>query len=217
MGHEIRILLLQDQSLFREGLGRLLRDEPGFQVVGSCASTREALAALEREHAHIVLVDYDVGEERALDFVGELKKLGFDGHVLMLTARMNGGAVLRALERGTSGIVMRNSPASELVKAIQRVASGELWLDSEAMKAIVEAVRSGEQRIWQHLNVRERVVLKAVLEGLTNHQIAVKLQIPENSVKYVIRRLFEKAGVKTRSQLVRIALERHAQDWLAAT
>jgi DNA-binding NarL/FixJ family response regulator len=66
------------------------------------------------------------------------------------------------------------------------------------------------------LSVRERVVLKAVLEGLTNYQIALKLQIPQGSAKYVIRKLYEKAGVRTRSQLVRIALERHAQDWLAA-
>jgi DNA-binding NarL/FixJ family response regulator len=216
MGQAIRILLLDDQSLFREGLRRLLRDEPGFQIVASCASTGEALAVLEREHPDVVLLDCDIGEDGGLDFVEELKKLGFHGRVLMVTARMSGGAVLRALQRGTSGIFMRQSPPSELVKAIHKVVSGELWLDSEAMKAMVEAVRSGEQRIWQHLSVRERAVLKAVLEGLTNNQIAVKLRIPESSVKYVVRRLFEKAGAKTRSQLVRIALERHAQDWLPA-
>ena len=94
--------------------------------------------------------------------------------------------------------------------------NGELWLDPKAMQAMVEAVRSGGQRTSQPLSVRERSVLNAVVEGLTNYQIAVKLQIPESSVKYVIRRLFEKAGVKTRSQLVRIALEKHAQDWLPA-
>jgi DNA-binding NarL/FixJ family response regulator len=211
MGQEIRILLLHDQSLFREGLRRLLRDEPGFQIVGSCASTREALAVLEREHPDIVLLDCDIGEDGGLDFVEELKKLGFDGGVLMVAARMSGGMVLRALQRGTSGIFMRQSPPSELVKAIYKVVRGELWLDSEAIKAMVEAVRSGEQRIWQQMSVREGAVLKAVLEGLTNPQIAVKLRIPESSVKYVIRRLFERAGAKTRSQLVRIALERHAQ------
>jgi DNA-binding NarL/FixJ family response regulator len=81
---------------------------------------------------------------------------------------------------------------------------------------MVEALRSGEQRIWQHLSARECAVLKAVLEGLTNNQIAVKLHVRESSVKYVIRKLFEKAGVRTRSQLVRVALERHARDWLAA-
>jgi DNA-binding NarL/FixJ family response regulator len=216
MSREVRILLLNDQSLFREGLGRLLRDQPGFQIIGSCASTREALAALECEPADIVLIDCDADGDHGLDFVEELKKLGFDGHVLMVAARMGGGAILRALERGTSGVFMRQRPLSELVKAIHTVVNGELWLDPEAMKAMVDAVRSGEQRTWQKLSMRERTVLKAVVEGLTNHQIALKLQIPQSCVKYVIRRLFEKTGVKTRSQLVRIALERHAQDWLPA-
>jgi DNA-binding NarL/FixJ family response regulator len=171
---------------------------------------------LERESADIVLVDFDLSEEQRLDFLKEAKRAGFEGRALITTARMSGGEVLRALERGTSGIVMRDSPPSELIKAIHRVASGELWLDSETVKAMAEAVRSGEHRARQPLGVRERAVLKAVLEGLTNPQIAVKLQIPESSVKYVIRRLFEKAGVKRRSQLVRIALEGHARDWIPA-
>jgi DNA-binding NarL/FixJ family response regulator len=216
MSQEIRILLLHDQSLWREGLGRLLGDEPGFSVVGSCASTGEALAALQREPADVVLVDCDSDNDRGLDFVDELKGLSFEGRVLMLTARVHGDAVLRALQKGTSGILMKQSPRSELVKAIQTVVNGELWLDPEAMKAMVDAVRSGGQRTSQPLSIRERSVLKAVVEGLTNHQIAVRLEIPESSVKCIIRRLFEKAGVKTRSQLVRIALEKHAQDWLTA-
>ena len=216
MSQEIRIFLLHDQNLCREGLGRLLGDEPSFRVVGSCASTGEALAALQHEPADVVLVDCDSDSDRGLDFVDGLKGLSFDGRVLMLTARVQGDAVLRALQKGTSGIFMRQSPLSELVKAIRSVVSGELWLDPEAMKAVVEAVRSGERRTSQPLSLRERSVLKGVVEGLTNHQIAVKLQIPESSVKYVIRRLFEKAGVKTRSQLVRIALEKQARDWLQA-
>lgn len=111
MGKEIRILLLHDQSLFRESLGRLLRDEPDFRIVGSCASAKEALGALEREPADIALVDYDLDEEQRLNFLKEAKRVGFEGRVVITTARMSGDGVLRALERGTSGIVMRNSPA----------------------------------------------------------------------------------------------------------
>jgi len=213
MSQQIRIVLLHDQSLCGEGLGRLLGDEPGFNVVSSCGSPAEALDALRREQADVVLIDYD-SDAGGLDFVDELKGLSSDARVLMLTTRVQGDAVLRALQKGTSGIFKRQSALSDLVKAIHTVANGELWLDPEVMKAVVEAVRSGEQRTSQPLSIRERSVLKAVAEGLTNHQIAVKLQIPESSVKYVVRRLFEKAGVKTRSQLVRIALEKHAQDWL---
>jgi len=216
MDQDIRILLLHAHSLLREGLGRLLRDQPGFRIVASCASTREALDVLEREYPDIVLVDCDIGVDGGLDFVAELKKLGFGGRVLMVVARTSGGMALRALQSGTSGIFMQKNPPSELVKAIHNVMSGELWVDPETMKAMAEAVRSGEQQIWQQMSPRECAVLKAVLEGLTNPQIASKLGIPESSIKYVIRKLFEKAGAKTRSQLVRIALERKAQDWLPA-
>ena len=113
MRQEIRILLLHEQRLFREGLGRLLGDEPGFSVVSSCGSPGEALAALQREPADVVLVDCDGDNDRGLGFVDELKGLGFDGRVLMLTASMHGGAVLRALHKGTAGIFMRqsNSPS----------------------------------------------------------------------------------------------------------
>jgi DNA-binding NarL/FixJ family response regulator len=213
MGQEIRILLVDDQSLFRESLRRLLQDEPGFQIVGSCASLKEALAAVERQQVDIVLLDYDSREQRS-EFLEGMKKLGFDSRVLMVTSGMSGGAVLDALERGASGIFMKDSPPSALVKAIHRVVRGEVWLDTEAVKAMVQAVRSGEHRVWQHLSVRERAVLRAVLEGLKNHQIAAKLQVSESSVKWVIQGLFDKAGVRRRSQLVRIALEKHARDWL---
>jgi DNA-binding NarL/FixJ family response regulator len=216
MGQEIRILLVDDQSLLRESLRRLLEDEPHFQIVGSCASVTEALAALEREQVHLVLLDYDFEKEQASDFLEQAKELGYEGRVLLVTGGISGGAVLSALERGASGIVMKGSPPADLVKAIHRVVSGEVWLDSEAMKAMVEAVRSGEHRVSQPLSVRERTVLNFVLEGLTNREIGVKLQISESSVKWVIQGLFEKAGVRTRSQLVRIALEKKARDWLPA-
>jgi DNA-binding NarL/FixJ family response regulator len=214
MGQEIRILLVDDQSLFRESLRRLLQDEPHFQIVGSCASVSEALATVERERVHIVVLDYDDRKEQASDFLEQAKKLGYEGRTLFMTGGISGGAVLSALERGTSGVFMKHSPPSELVKAIHRVVSGEVWLDSDAVKAMVEAVRSGEHRVSQRLSRREYAVLSAVLDGLSNHEIAVKLQISEPTVKWVIQRLFEKAGVRTRSQLVRTALEKHARDWL---
>lgn len=209
MGQEIRILLVDDQSLFRESLSRLLQDEPGFQIVGSCASLNEAVAAIKREQVHIVLLDYDHRKEQASDFLEQAKNLGYEGRTLLMTGGISGGAVLSALERGASGVFMKCSPASELVKAIHRVVGGEVWLDSEAVKAMVEAVRSGEHRVLQRLSERERTVLNLVLEGLTNPEIAVKLQISESSVKWVIQGLFKKAGVRTRSQLVRIALEKN--------
>jgi DNA-binding NarL/FixJ family response regulator len=216
MAQPIRILLVDDHSLFRDSLSRLLQAEPDFRIVGTCASASEALPVLDREHPDIVLLDFDLGEEQGLQFLDEAKKRGFPGRILMVTAGMGDAATLRALEGGSSAIFLKHSPPGQLVEAIHKVSSGESWLDPRAMRSVIAGAtgRSEEHRTAQALNARERAVLKGVFEGQTNKEIAAKLQISEGSVKAVMQQLFDKTGVRTRSQLVRIALERRAEDWL---
>jgi DNA-binding NarL/FixJ family response regulator len=216
MEPEIRILLVDDHSLFRESLSRLLEAEPDFRVVGSCASASEAVAVLEREKADIVLLDYDLGEEQGSLFLDDARRSGFAGRVLMVTAGMSDAGTLRALESGASGVFLKHSPPAQLVEAIHKVMTGELWLDPRAVRSLVAGAtgRSEEERASQPLSLRERSVLQGVFEGLTNKEIAGKLEISESSVKAVMQQLFDKTGVRTRSQLVRIALERRAKDWL---
>jgi DNA-binding NarL/FixJ family response regulator len=130
---------------------------------------------------------------------------------------MTDQGTLRAFEAGSSGIFLKHSPPGELVEAIHKVMRGDLWLDSRAVRSFVGGVRvkSEERQTAESLTPREKAVLKAVFEGLSNKEIAAKLQISESSVKAALQQLFEKTGVRTRSQLVRIALEQHAGDWLA--
>lgn len=217
MDPEIRILLVDDHSLFRESLSRLLEAEPEFRVVGSCASASEALAVLNREKADVVLLDYELGDEQGSLFLDGAKATGFTGRVLMVTAGMSDAGTLRALENGASGVFLKHSPPAQLVEAIYKVMAGEVWLDPRAVRSLVAgaAGKSEEQRASQPLSPRERAVLKGVFEGLANKEIAANLSISESSVKAVMQQLFDKTGVRTRSQLVRIALERRAQDWLA--
>jgi DNA-binding NarL/FixJ family response regulator len=94
---------------------------------------------------------------------------------------------------------------------------GEMWIDSRSVRSLVAGanVRNEAENTAQSLSARERSLLKAVFEGLTNKEIAANMQISESSVKAVLQQLFEKTGVRTRSQLVRIAIEQHAGDWLA--
>jgi len=207
---------VDDHSLFRESLSRLLQSEADFRIVGHCASIGEALGVLDREAVDIVLLDYDLGEEQGLPFLERAKKNGFAGHVLMVTAGMDDGETLRALETGSSGVFLKHSPPAELVQAIHKVVRGEMWLDPRAVRAVVSGAtgRSARQQTAQPLNTRERAVLKAVFEGFTNKEIAGQLNISESSVKASMQQLFDKTGVRTRSQLVRIALERHGQDWM---
>ncbi|MGA3027708.1 MAG: response regulator transcription factor [Bryobacteraceae bacterium] len=218
MGQEIRILLVDDHSLFRESLSRLLEAESELRIAGSCATASEALAVIDREPVDIVLLDYDLGEEQGTLFLDEAKRREFAGHILMVTAGMSDADTLRALESGAAGIFLKHSPPAQLVEAIYKVRSGETWLDSRAVRSLVAGAsgRTEEHRTAQPLNARERAVLKGVFEGLTNKEIAGRLQISESSVKAVMQQLFYKTGVRTRSQLVRIALEHHSQDWLTS-
>jgi DNA-binding NarL/FixJ family response regulator len=216
MENQIRILLIDDHSLFRESLSRLLEAEPDLRIVATCASVREALDVLDCEGIDLVLLDYDLGDEQGTAFLEEARRRRFPGRVLMVTAGMNDAGTLRAFETGASGMFLKHSPPAQLVEAIHKVVSGEMWLDSRAVRALVAGAqdKSEREQTVQALSGRERSVLKAVFEGLTNKEIAANLQISESSVKAVLQQLFDKTGVRTRSQLVRIALEQHAADWL---
>jgi len=206
---------VDDHSLFRESLSRLLQAEPDFRIVGSCGTVAESMAVLESEKVDVVLLDFDLGEEVGSVFLDESRKRGFDGRILMVTAGMSDAGTLRALESGASGIFLKHSPPAQLLEAIHKVVRGETWLDSKAVRSLVAGAsgRSDEERSTQPLTERERAVLKGVFEGYTNKEIAMQLHISEGSVKAVMQQLFDKTGVRTRSQLVRIALERQTEDW----
>jgi DNA-binding NarL/FixJ family response regulator len=215
MSQEIRILLVDDHGLFRESLSRLLQAEPDFRIAATCASATEALAVVDQQQIDVVLLDYDLGEEQGLNFLESARRQGFSGRVLMVTAGMSDAGTLRALESGAAGIFLKHSPPAQLVEAIYKVTGGEMWLDSRAIRSLVAGAtgKSDEQRTSQPLTERERAVLKGVFEGLTNKEIGAKLQTSEGTIKAVMQQLFDKTGVRTRSQLVRIALERLAEDW----
>ena len=216
MAQEIRILLVDDHSLFRDSLSRLLQTEPGFRVAGSCATLAEALTIIASDQPDIVLLDYDLGEEQGTDALDEIRKSGYQGRILMVTAGMSDAVTVRVLESGSEGIFLKHSSPAQLVEAIRKLMAGEPWLDPRAMRSLIAGAtgKSEEQRTSQALTQRERFVLQGVFEGLTNKEIAGQLQISEGSVKAVLQQLFDKTGVRTRAQLVRIALERRAQDWL---
>ena len=207
---------MDDHSLFRESLSRLLQTESDFHIVQTCASASEALALPELSQVDVVLLDYDLGPEQGTHFLEKAPGMGFTGRTLMVTAGMSDSVMLRVLDNGASGVFLKHSPPSRLVEAIRTVSLGEVWLDPAVTRSIIAAAtgNAGAPRRGHDLTRREQAVLKGVFEGLTNKEIGVQLTISESSVKAVLQQLFEKTGVRTRSQLVRIALEKHADEWL---
>ena len=104
MNQQMRVLIVDDHTLFRESLSRLLESETEYKIVGTCASVDQALRIISEEEIDLVLLDYDLGEQPGTQFLSEAKKKGFAGRVLLVTGGMSEATMLRALDNGTSGI-----------------------------------------------------------------------------------------------------------------
>ena len=183
-------------------------------MVAHCATSGQALKFLAREPIDLVLLDYDLGEEYGFEFIRKARDAGYTGRIFIVTAGMTDADSVRALGYGVCGIFLKHSSPALLSEAIRKVIAGETWIDQRCIQAIVQAVdRTHERERRKQLTERERQVLLTVFEGLSNKEIAARLNLSEASVKSALQQLFAKTGVRTRSQLVRVALQEHADDW----
>jgi DNA-binding NarL/FixJ family response regulator len=202
----IRALLVDDHALFRESVSRVLTQESVLEIE-HCASIREALQMLAQRPFDLVLLDHDLGSERASQFLPAARQIGFEGRVLVVTAGVSDTEARRLLRQGVAGIFLKQGPLKELSQAIRTVASGGVWLDGSL--GHVEDEAAAGQSNPPLFNDRQRKVLRFLVEGLSNKEIAWRLQISESYVKAILQGLFQKTGVRTRGQLVRVAFEQY--------
>ena len=209
MTKSIRLLLIDDHSLFRESLSRLLQAEPYFTMVADLHAPEHALATLAAHPVDLILLDYDLGTQNGLQLLDTLQRSHFTGRILFITAGMSEDKMRSALSLGASGIFLKHSSPTDLLTAIRQVAAGHTWLDPKASRALAvpSPITPKETLGSAPYTARERSVLDEIFNGLTNKEIAAKLNISEAYVKAVLQQLFSKTGVRTRSQLVRIVLE----------
>ena len=212
----IRILMVDDHSLFRESVSRLLENSPELHVVGQCATVEEARQLLTAMPVDVVLLDYDLGEESGFRLLAEMKRGASVTKVLMVTAGLSDEMTLQVMQAGAAGVFLKHNSPEQLVAAIHQVMNGGLWLNASAMEGLLaeKRNRSGLFERGRPLTPRQSEVLRGILDGLANKEIAWKLKTSESSVKAVIQELFHKAGVRTRSQLVRIAIEKRWPEWM---
>jgi two-component system, NarL family, nitrate/nitrite response regulator NarL len=206
----IRALLVDDHALFREGVSKGLAANPDLEMY-DCATIGEALQILQQHPIDVVLLDHDLGNERASQFLPVARQSGFAGRVLIVTAWVSDMEARRLLRQGVAGIFPKENPLSALAESIRAVHKGETWLDRR-YGSLNEEENPDEQVSGPTFNSRQRRVLRFVLEGLSNKEIAWHLQISESYVKAILQSLFEKTGVRTRGQLVRVALEQYADQ-----
>jgi len=207
----IRLLVIDDHLLFRESVSRLLQSEPGFEVVGDCGSASEALRIMRSVGGiDVVLLDVDLGQERGTDFLDQLQNAHFDGKVLLVTAGVSDAEVPGLVRKGIAGIFLKHGSPASLIQGIRDTVEGKALFDQGMLRrALEQDAAPAEQQSRSKLTERERQVLSFVFEGLANKQIADRLEISETAVKASLQQLFAKTGVRTRSQLVRIALEQY--------
>ena len=204
----IRLLLIDDHILFRDGLSRLLALEPDLEVVACCGTIAEALEAVGGKPVDIVLLDYDLGDDHGSHFISAARQAGYQGKVLMVTAGMSAKESSTALHLGASGIFLKHNSPGTLAKAVRLIVSGEIWVDPKVIQLMADRVdQRDEERINPLLTEREQQVLRGIFEGLTNKEIGAQLGVTDGAIKATLQQLFQKTGVRTRSQLVRIALE----------
>jgi two-component system nitrate/nitrite response regulator NarL len=207
----IRLLLVDDHALFRESVARLLESEPGLEVVAHCGSATEALQILKSSNEiDIVLLDLDLGAERGAEFLDGLRNVRFHGKVLLVTAGVNDSEVPGLIRGGISGVFMKHDAPALLIQGIREAMEGKALFAQDTLRRALESTeaRSANPR-QSKFTERERQVLSFVFEGLANKQIADRLQVSETAVKASLQQLFAKTGVRTRSQLVRAALEQY--------
>lgn len=206
----VRLYLVDDHVLFRESLARFLEEE-GFEVAGGSSTIEEGREFLRRHSFDLLLLDFNLGQSDGLDFMRMLDAAGYRGKVLLVTAGVNELNTASLIKNGISGVFLKHNPPALLLEAIRNVLAGNVWFHQDHLKKVVESSGTLGQEPTQgkKFTERERQVLTGIFEGLANKQIADQLQVSESSVKGTLQQLFEKTGVRTRSQLVRVALEQY--------
>ena len=203
----LRALLVDDHRLFRESVSSALSADPTIEIE-HCGSIREALQILAERRFDMVLLDHDLGAERASQFVPAAREAGFTGRVLVVTAWVSETEARRLLRHGVSGIFLKEAPLEDLKEAMRAVAAGGTYLDRSFGPATSRTPDPGEFAP-PRFNERQRRVLRFVIEGLSNKEIAWRLQISESYVKAILQTLFQTTGVRTRGQLVRVVFEQY--------
>ena len=212
---KLRVLLVDDHAVVREGLRALLSHDERFDIVGDAADGLQALAAVQRLSPHVVVLDLSMPGMNGVQVTRRLKELHPDVKTIALTVHEEGGYLRSLMDAGASGYVLKRSASTELLRAIETVAEGGVHLDSAIAGQLVNRLgqRRGPSAPTTALSDREEEVMRYVAHGYSNKEIATKLDVSVKTVETYRYRAGEKLGLNSRAELVRYAI---GQGWLAS-
>jgi two-component system, NarL family, response regulator LiaR len=194
----IRILITDDHKVVRQGLRMVLDLDPDLEVVGEASNGEEALRTARRLEPDVVLMDLLMPVMDGIEATAEVRREMPDTEVVALTSVLEDASVAGAIRAGAIGYLLKNTGADELCRAVKAAAAGQVQLAPEAAARLMREVRDPESP--EALTKRETEVLKLVVRGKTNKQIARDLFIGEKTVKTHVRSILTKLGVKSRTQ-----------------
>jgi two-component system nitrate/nitrite response regulator NarL len=198
----IRILVVDDHVIVREGLHMLIENEPDMVIVGGAGNSADALAIAAREQPDVIVLDLDLGGEDAIDSLRALMASSEGSRVLILTGVNDPERHRRAGHLGAVGVLLKDQAGKTLIKAIRKVHAGEVWFESSMIAHILTTRASDpEAARIETLTERERVVIALVAEGLTTRRIAERLFISEKTVSNHLGAIYHKLGVSSRLEL----------------
>jgi DNA-binding NarL/FixJ family response regulator len=201
----IRIVIADDHPVFRAGLQGLLSGQEDFHVVGEAANGREAVALVRHALPDVLLVDLQMPELDGVHAIREIKVIAPATRILVLTTYDSDGDILRAVEAGATGYLLKDTPREELFKAIRATARGDSVLSPSVASKLVGRARGPVDR---SLSAREIEVLGLVARGTSNKIIGKELRISEATVKTHLLHIFAKLAVDDRTAAVTAAMER---------
>ena len=199
---KIRLLLVDDHLVVRIGLRSLMETQPDMAVAGEAAGGEAAIAAYERLQPDVVLMDLRMPEMDGAEATRAIRLKFPDARVLVLTTFDNDEDIVRGLEAGAMGYLVKNTESGPLLETIRAVHAGTYRLPAEI------AARLAQRRAAPELSPRELEVLLLIVKGNSNKEIGGKLSLAENTVKNHVKMILEKLGVSDRTQAVTTALQR---------
>jgi two-component system nitrate/nitrite response regulator NarL len=220
MDKQIRILIADDHPILRDGLRKLLEAEADFVVAGEAANGQEALEATRQLQPDMLLLDFVMPGVPCLEVLRALTASPLATRTLILTASIAPDEIVKSLQLGARGVVMKDAASQLLMKAIRVVMEGQYWIGHESVTGLVDTFRArmfdtAERRFG--LTPRESEIVSAVTGGFTNKEVAQRISLSEETVKHHLTKIFSKLGVSNRLELALFAVSQRLVTPLSET
>ncbi len=198
----IRIMVADDHPVVREGLTALINRQPGMEVVAEACDGAEAVEVFRKAHPDITMVDLRMPKMDGIQVISKIREATPEARVIMISTFDGDENIYQSLRAGAKGYLRKDADQRTLVECIQAVSQGQSWVQPAVAQRLADRVSETE------LSPRELQVLQLMVNGKTNKEIGVSLDIGEGTVKIHVNHVLKKLGVKGRTEAINIALKR---------